>query len=157
MEIIKLKKIKIIIAVAIATVGLTALIVFAAGTGKAAYTPTTNLKWYESGIPGGVTVSPIFGDIAKTEHLSFVRFPAGTKVPMHIHNTDYVGVVVSGNMRHPVKGQIETNILLPPGSHWSIPANLEHETECLPGVECIALMYQKNHFDYKLTGDKGSK
>ena len=152
-----MKKRKLTIALVTVIIGISVLGVWAGSTtlgGKATYTPTTDLKWYESGIPGGVTVSPIYGDISKGEHISFVRFPAGTKIPMHIHNTDYVGVVVSGNMRHPVKGKAETNILLPPGSHWSIPANLEHETECLPGVECIALMYQKDRFDYKLTDQK---
>lgn len=150
----KMKKLQIITAVAIATIIFSTWAVFAGGSSKATYTPTTDLKWYESGIPGGVKVSPIYGDITKGEHITFVRFPAGTKVPNHIHNTDYVGVVISGNMRHPVKGKSETNILLPPGSHWTMPANVEHETECLPGVECVALMYQKDHFEFTVKPTK---
>ncbi len=153
-----MKKLQVIIAFVIATLGVSVWAVTGfTSDNKAHYTPTTELKWQESGIPGGVTISPIYGNIMKGEHLTFVKFPAGTKVPMHVHATDYVGVVVSGNMRHPVKGKPETNILLPPSSHWSIPANLEHETECLPGVECIALMYQKDQFDYPLTGNKSNK
>lgn len=124
---------------------------------KAAYTPATELKWSESGIPGGVTISPVQGDISKGEHMTYVRFPAGTKVPTHVHNASYIGVVLSGNMRHPVKGKPETDLLLPAGSHWSIPANVEHETECLPGVECIALMYQKDRFEFTLRSGKAER
>ncbi|MEZ5307938.1 MAG: cupin domain-containing protein [Pyrinomonadaceae bacterium] len=120
----------------------------------ATFTPTTELKWHQSPIPGGVTISPVAGEIMKGEHVTYVRFPAGTKIPMHVHSTDYIGIVISGNMRHPVKGKPSTDVQLPPGSHWSIPAGLEHQTECLEGLECVAVMIQKDHFDYELTTSK---
>ncbi|MBS1555028.1 MAG: DUF4437 domain-containing protein [Bacteroidetes bacterium] len=114
-------------------------------------TRTTELKWYDAGLGFGIQVSPVYGNLQKGEHSTYVKFPAGTTLPMHTHTDDYYGVVISGNLRHPIKGQPETNVSLPPGSHWSMPANVEHVTECEPGVECIVMLTQKKPFDFKPT------
>ncbi len=157
-----MRKIKIVIAAFVATITISVWVAVAGVPGaiwgkQPTYTATTDLKWYKSPLPFGIRVSPIYGDITKKEHITYIRFPAGTKVPMHVHSTDYVGVVINGNMRHPVKGKSKTDVFLPPGSHWSIPANVKHVTECLPGTECIALMYQKRKFDYSLVNKRSNK
>jgi len=116
---------------------------------KATVTRTTDLEWYDAGLGGDIKISPVHGNIQKGEHSTIVRFPAGTITPMHTHSHDYYGIVISGNLKHPVKGQPETDISLPPGSHWFMPANIEHVTECEPGVECVVMLTQEKPFDFK--------
>jgi quercetin dioxygenase-like cupin family protein len=110
------------------------------------YTATTDLKWIKT--PFGPLASPGFGDFSKGQHITYIKFNAGDKTLVHTHSSDYVGVVLSGNMKHYIPGKPETEIPLPPGSHWSMPANVEHITECLPGVECVAVLFQQDKFDF---------
>ena len=109
-------------------------------------TPTSDLQWIET--PIGPMASPVSGDFTKGAHITYLRFPAGAKTPLHTHSTDYVGIVLSGNTRHTVKGVAETNRILPPGSHWFMPANVEHVSECVPGAECVMALVQGEKFDF---------
>ena len=113
---------------------------------KATHTSTLDLKWAKT--PFGPDASPVYGDFSKGEHISYIKFAAGMKTPVHTHSSDYVGIVISGNTRHWIPGKPKTKKLLPVGSHWSIPANKKHISECLPGVECIMAIIQKGKFDF---------
>ena len=108
-------------------------------------TPATAVQWVDIGGPQAANVS---GDFAAGQHVMFVKFAAGMKTPLHIHSHDYVGVVVSGVARHSIPGKPETEVDLAAGSHWFIPANLPHISECLPGAECIFALYQDEAFDF---------
>ena len=110
------------------------------------YTPTSDLKWVET--PIGPMASPVSGDFTKGAHVTYLKFPAGAKTPLHTHSADYVGIVISGNTRHAVKGVPDSERILPPGSHWSLPANVEHVSECLPGAECVVALIQNVKFDF---------
>ena len=114
--------------------------------------PVTELKWQET--PIGVLASPVAGDFTMGGHVTYLKFPAGAKPPAHTHSADYTGIVLFGNMRHEVKGAPETQRSLPPGSYWSIPANVEHVSECLPGTECVAVLMQNEKFDFLPTVKK---
>lgn len=109
-------------------------------------TPTSDLPWVET--PIGPMASPVSGDFTKGAHVTYLRFPAGAKTPLHTHSADYVGIVISGNARHTVKGIAETERILPPGSHWFMPANVEHVSECIPGAECVMALIQGEKFDF---------
>lgn len=115
-------------------------------------TPTSDLKWFET--PIGPMASPVSGDFTKGAHVTYLKFPAGAKTPLHSHSADYVGIVISGNTRHTVKGLSESERILPPGSHWSMPANAEHVSECVAGAECIVALIQGEKFDFVETGKK---
>ncbi len=116
-------------------------------TGQApSNTPTSDLPWVET--PIGPMASPVSGDFTRGAHITYLRFPAGAKTPLHTHSADYVGIVLSGNTRHTVKGIAETQRLLPPGSHWFMPANVEHVSECVPGAECVMALIQDEKFDF---------
>jgi quercetin dioxygenase-like cupin family protein len=102
----------------------------------------------------GPTASPVSGDFTKGAHVTYLKFAAGMKTPPHTHSADYVGIVLVGNGRHTVKGVAETDKILPAGSHWFMPANVEHVSECLPGAECIFALVQNDKFDFIEAGKK---
>ncbi len=114
--------------------------------GKTGHTSVTELKWMDSGF--GPTVSPVFGDFSKSNHITYVKFPAGMKTPAHTHSHDYVGLVITGVSMHWEPGKPETKKPLSAGSHWFMPGGVQHISECLPGSECIMAIYQKNRMDF---------
>lgn len=105
-----------------------------------------NLQWNKT--PFGPEASVVSGDFSKGGHITFIRFPAGMKTPIHTHSHDYIGIVISGVTRHYLPGKPETKTRLAAGSHWNIPANVQHISECLPGTECVMAIYQDNNFDF---------
>ena len=107
--------------------------------------PSTEIQWGESGL--GPLVSPLIGNTMASEHVTYFRFPGGATLPMHTHEHGYTGIVVSGVMRHYVRGEEASARQLPAGSNWSMPGTVEHVSECLPGAECIAVMIQDGAFD----------
>lgn len=124
-----------------------------AQSGKApSNTPTSDLQWVAT--PIGPMASPVSADFTKGAHITYLKFPAGAKTPLHIHSAGYVGIVISGNARHTVKGVPQTEKILPPGSHWFMPANVEHVSECIPGAECVMALVQDEKFDFVEVGKK---
>jgi len=115
---------------------------------KTTYTPTTELVWVEIPDSGGLEVSPVSGDSSKGEYISLLRFPAGLKTPVHTHTASYIGIVVTGNMKHNVPGKSETEKQLPPGSHYYIGGGVPHISECMAGVECVLMVTQKDKVDF---------
>ena len=107
---------------------------------------TVDIEWQLS--PFGPEIWSVDGDLLLGKHITYIKFAAGTITPVHIHSARYVGIVVTGITRHWVPGKDETKKLLPPGSHWEIPANQEHVSECLSGVECVMAIIQDQAFDF---------
>jgi len=106
----------------------------------------TEIIWETSSF--GPEIWKVYSDLTKGEHITYIKFAAGTVTPLHIHSADYVGIDITGTTRHRIVGKEGTNKLLPPGSHWMIKANEQHVSECLPGLECIMAIYQKDAFDF---------
>jgi len=135
---------------------LLALTLAAAATAESLKRPTNatpaDLRWADTGL--GPLASPVSGDFTRGAHVTYLKFASGMKTSLHTHSADYVGIVVAGNARHVVKGMPETEKILPPGSHWFMPANLEHVSECLPGAECIFALIQNDKFDFLEVGKK---
>ena len=122
----------------------------AAGSASAKQTtraPFTELKWKK--LPNGRQISAVYGNMKKGGHTTFIKFTPGMKTAPHTHSNDYVGIVVKGTARHYEPGKPETETVLPPGSHWAVPANTVHISECLPGAECIFAIRQNAAFDIK--------
>ena len=113
---------------------------------KSHHTAADEVNWVQT--PFGPMASPVSGDFSKGEHITFIRFEAGMSTPLHTHSHDYVGVVLSGVTRHYTPGRPETEKALPAGSHWFIPGNLPHVSECLPGAECVMVLYQSDNMDF---------
>ncbi len=112
-------------------------------------TPVQDIAWGET--PFGPLASPVSGDFSAGQHITFIKFPAGMQTPVHTHSHDYVGIVISGVTRHFEPGKPETEVDLPAGSHWSIPADLPHISECLAGEDCVMAIYQNENFDFHPT------
>lgn len=115
-------------------------------------TPTSDLKWVET--PIGAMASAVSGDFTKGAHITCLKLPAGAKTPLHSHSASYVGIVISGNTRHAVKGVPETERILPPGAHWTMPANVQHVSECIAGADCVVAIIQDGQFDFLEAGKK---
>ena len=124
----------------------TAVITSADGA-KSTRLPASALQW--TTLPNGRQVSPVSGDMKTGAHITFIKFTPGMKTAPHIHSNDYVGIVVKGTARHYEPGKPETETVLPAGSHWAIPANVVHISECLPGSECVFAINQNAAFDVK--------
>jgi len=106
----------------------------------------TEIKWELSNF--GPEIWKVKGDLNTGEHITYIKFAAGTVTPLHIHSADYIGIDITGTTRHRVVDKEGTDKLLPPGSHWMIKANEQHVSECLPGLECIMAIIQKEAFDF---------
>lgn len=119
---------------------------------KPSNTATTELQWVKT--PFGAEASPVSGDFSKGRHITMLKFPPGAKTPLHKHSNEYVGIVISGNMKHWLPGKPETEEQLTAGSHWFMPANTEHISECLPGVECVMALIQEDKFDFVPSSQK---
>ncbi len=107
----------------------------------------SELSWTE--VSKGRSVSPVYGDMKAGKHITFIRFAPGMRTVPHTHSNDYVGIVVKGTARHYQPGFPETETVLPAGSHWTIPGEVVHISECLPGSECVFAIYQEAPFDRK--------
>jgi len=110
------------------------------------HTAATELEWMDSGF--GPLVSPVQGDFSSGGHVTYVKFSAGMVTPLHTHSHDYVGIVLTGVSMHWEPGKPETRKQLSAGAHWFMPANIQHVSECLPGVECIMALYQQKFMDF---------
>ncbi len=111
-------------------------------------TTVDELNWTE--VSKGRMVSSVHGDMKTGKHITFIKFAPGMKTAPHTHSNDYVGIVVKGVMRHYQQGFPETETELPAGSHYTIPAEVVHISECLPGSECVFAIYQEAAFDRKI-------
>lgn len=111
-------------------------------------TQVGDLNWQQ--VSPGRSIAPVFGDMKTGKHITFIKFEAGLKTEPHTHSHDYVGIVIKGTARHYQPGFPETEALLPAGSHWAIPADVVHISECLAGSECVFAIYQDAAFDRKL-------
>ena len=113
---------------------------------EATYTRASDVAWANSDL--GVKLFGVFGDSSKGPHITYVKFKAGQATPPHTHTGSYTGVILEGTGRHYLPGRPETKMDLPIGSTWFMPANVEHVSECMPGSECIFVVYQQGHFDF---------
>lgn len=117
-----------------------------AGQDKSKRTQVQDLIWFET--PFGPMASPVLGDFASGQHITYIKFSAGMTTPVHAHSEAYTGMVITGVTRHYEPGRPETEVELPAGSHWYIPANLPHVSECLPGAECVMAPFQSGPMDF---------
>ena len=125
---------------------LTGPLAAVAGSDNSHRTPAADVEWIQT--PFGPLASPVVGDFTAGQHVTFVKFAAGTKTETHTHSNDYTGFVISGVTRHYVSGKPKTETDLPAGSHWFIPANLTHISACMPGEDCVMALFQTDAFDF---------
>lgn len=96
-----------------------------------------------------VAFASLEGDRFKESYMAMIRLPAGLISPAHTKTANMFGIVVSGTIRHIAVGaDPSTEVLLPPGSIYKIPAGLPHISKCNAGVDCVTFLYQDGKFDF---------
>jgi len=110
-------------------------------------TVASDIEWHE--VAPGRSIAAVKGDFKTGAHVKFIKFSAGVKTAPHKHSYSYIGVILSGNMRHFEPGKPETVTVLSAGSYYEIGAEVAHISECLPGNECVFVTQSDGAFDLK--------
>ena len=118
--------------------------------------PVTKIQFGPTGVKDGKTgellAGPVYGNLGKGPHGTFIRMPAGFVSPVHNHTGAYWGIVISGVAANGLPGA--TEVQLPVGSYWFQKGGEAHVTKCLSGHECLFFISQDTHFDYVPDGSK---
>jgi len=111
--------------------------------GKAAYTPRSELKWADAGIPG-VATATVEGDTAKGPSHFYLKYPPGFVSPAHHHTPDHYVTTVSGNLVLVVDGQEHR---LAPGSFFSFTGKARHVARCEGTEGCVMFIDARGTWD----------
>lgn len=118
--------------------------------------PVTKIQFGPTGVKDGKTgelmAGPVYGNLGKGPHGTFIRMPAGFVSPVHNHTGAYWGIVISGVAANGVPGAADVS--LPAGSYWYQKGGEAHITKCLTGHECLFFISQDTPFDYVAEGKK---
>jgi len=119
-----------------------------AGTDEAITSiPVAQLDWTRT--DEGVAFASLVGDRFVEPYMAMVQLPAGLVSPAHVKTANMFGVVVSGTMTHIAVGaEPSSEILLPEGSFYKVPAGLAHVSRCVSETDCITFLYQDGEFDF---------
>ncbi len=88
-----------------------------------------------------------WGDRGKGAHGTFGKFPPNFITPFHTHSGAYHGVVLSGSMTNPFKGEANPPDL-GPGSYWYVPAESVHATACVSDTPCQFYFHADSGFNF---------
>ncbi|NKB58355.1 MAG: DUF4437 domain-containing protein [Alphaproteobacteria bacterium] len=97
-----------------------------------------------------ISMGGAYGDKSKGGHGTFGKFPANFITPFHTHSGAYHGVVISGTMTNPFKGE-QNPPELKAGSYWYVPDNAEHATACVSEEPCLFYFHANRAFDFHPT------
>ena len=123
----------------------------AADSTKIINIPPTQLQWETT--EEGVGFAPLQGDRFKESYMTMVRLPAGLISPAHVKSANMYGLVVSGTITNIAVGAAPaTEIKLPTGSYYKIPAGLAHVSKCVSSTDCVTFLYQDEKFDFLPVG-----
>jgi beta-alanine degradation protein BauB len=115
--------------------------------------PVTELRYAPTGVRDGVhgevQAAGAYGDASRGAHGTFLKLPAGFASPLHTHQNDEWGVIISGVAANGRPG--EPDIPLPPGSYFFQKAGEPHITKCLSANECIIFLSQPGKYDFNPT------
>jgi glyoxylate utilization-related uncharacterized protein len=109
--------------------------------------PTSKLNWEVT--KEGVGFAPLIGDRFAEPYMAMVRLPAGLVSPSHTKSANMFGVVVSGTIIHiAIDADPSTEVLLPEGSFYKVPAGLGHVSKCVSAKDCVTFVYKDGKFDF---------
>jgi beta-alanine degradation protein BauB len=132
-------------------VAAASLVAFAASDNQPSVNvPVTKIQFGPTGVKDGKTgellAGPVYGNLGKGPHGTFIRMPAGFVSPVHNHTGAYWGIVISGVAANGLPGAADVE--LPAGSYWYQKGGEAHVTKCLAGHECLFFISQDTPFDY---------
>jgi beta-alanine degradation protein BauB len=112
--------------------------------------PVTQLRYASTGVSDGVhghvQAAPAYGDFRHGAHGTFLKIPAGFASPLHTHQFDEWGVIISGVAANGRPS--DPDIPLPPGSYFFQKAGEPHITKCLSSNECIMFLSQPGKYEF---------
>jgi quercetin dioxygenase-like cupin family protein len=114
---------------------------------RAVMRTASEMKWVDIPDAKGAQQAVVFGNVEKGPHGAFVKFAAGTEVPLHTHTAASRSVVITGTMMEGLEGQRPKE--LGPGSYFYLPGDLKHTTACKAGAECVIYTDWSGAFDLK--------
>jgi len=113
--------------------------------------PSSELNWETT--KEGVGFAPLQGDRFNEAYMAMVKLPAGLVSPPHIKSANMYGLVINGTISNIAVGaDPSTEIKLPSGSYYKIPAGLPHVSKCVSDVDCVTFLYQDGKFDFLPAG-----
>ena len=86
-------------------------------------------------LPKGCGLSVLHGDTAKPNVDVFLKLPANSKLPAHIHTSAERMILVAGELQVTYQGQKMAT--LKPGSYAYGPAKRPHDGACVSATPCI--------------------
>ena len=108
--------------------------------------PAGDIKWEEmKGGPPGIMYSNVSGDMTKGRYAAFVKLPAGSNHPLHIHTNDVKLVVISGTFWQALEGGPQ--VKLGPGSYLFVPGGLRHTSGVTSDADCVLFQESSGKFD----------
>ncbi|MEG3175340.1 DUF4437 domain-containing protein [Sphingomonas sp. RB3P16] len=111
--------------------------------------PVERLHFYQS--KEGLTFAKAWGDPAAGPHSNYIMLPGSYASPLHVHTSDYYGVVVSGVVTNERRAQPDRP--LRPGSYWFQRGGEPHTTKCLSREECLIFVTSHGSFDIRVVPD----
>lgn len=98
------------------------------------------------GLPDGVEIATLRGDLAKGQAEILLRLPSGYKVPNHTHTSDELYVWLKGAFTLIAHDGTRTNFNEP--AYLSFPGNAPpHGLECGPQAPCVLYLKYSRPFD----------
>jgi quercetin dioxygenase-like cupin family protein len=116
---------------------------FAQSDSRAAFTPVTELKWTDTGIPG-VTRAAVAGQDAKGPSHFYLKYAAGFVAPVHHHSPDHYATTVTGNLVLVVDGKERR---LAPGSYFAFTGKANHSARCEGTQDCVMFIDARGPWD----------
>jgi len=93
----------------------------------------------------GLKIAALHGDPNKGAAHFFIKMPGGFSAPMHFHNADHYGAVISGTLVLGPEGGAEKS--LPAGSGFSFTGKKNHTTRCAEGADCLLFIDARSKWD----------
>jgi hypothetical protein len=107
-----------------------------------------DIKWepLKGSPPGsGVMTALLWGNMEKGPFGAFIKFPPGSKTPLHYHSSAFKAVVIKGAYIYDPENGEEKR--LGPGSYFSYPAKDRHATNGAEDSETIFFVEGSGKFD----------
>lgn len=95
-----------------------------------------------------VSMGGAWGDRARGKHGTIGIFEPNSASPLHTHSGAYHGVVISGTMTNPFKGD-SSPPKMTAGSYWYVPARSKHVTACISKEPCRFYFHADSAFDFQ--------
>lgn len=115
----------------------------------------TDLRWVKSPGSPGVSMAPLWGEVARGPYRVMMKSESGKEHPLHAHTNDVRIVIVSGAFFLGKDGASARDY--GPGSYLVVPAGMKHVSGCRAGADCVAFQEGDAAFDTIPVSEKAAE